>query len=248
MQLTPQPFDSSIFGGPVFRLALTAPGTAASPSGIEAAIADAVRQDARLVVTRIAAGEREVIETLERAGFVLVETLVTLEARIDGLVDFPARIRLAGTESARACADIAKHAFVFDRFHADSRIDPAIAAAMKENWVLNGFAGRAEACLVATADGDTAGFLLMLKQQDTLIVDLVAVARHHQGQGIGRDLLAATKSHAAALGATKVRVGTQAANEASLRLYISTGFEPVAEAATLHFIPEPWQYRPLVRT
>ena len=244
MHLTPQPFDSSIFGGPVFRLA--APASAAEP--LETVIADALRQDARLVMARVAASDYETMQALERAGFASVETLVTLETAIDGPGEFPPRIRKGGTGDAPACAEIARTAFIFDRFHADRRIDPEVAAKMKEAWVLNGFAGRAEACLIANAaDGEIAGFLLTLRQQDALIIDLIAVAPRHQGLGIGRDLIAAAKAYAGASGATALRVGTQAANKASLRLYSAAGFEPVGQSATFHFIPEKRQYCRAVR-
>lgn len=243
MHLTPQPFDSSIFGGPVFRL--TAPEPAAEP--LEALLDDALRQDARLVMARIPATDRETMLALEANGFTPVETLVTLEAAVDGPADFPPRIRKGGPDSAAACAEIARTAFLFDRFHADRRIDPEMAARMKEAWVRNGFAGRAEACLVAMAEGETAGFLLTLRQPEALVIDLIAVAPGHQGLGLGRDLVAAAKAHAALVGAAIVRVGTQAANQASLRLYSGAGFAPVGQSVTFHFIPEKRQYCPAVR-
>lgn len=241
-ELTQQVFESSIFGGPVFRLVAPESRDAELLSdGLHHLIDGPKAQNAKLIMCRIDSSQRRIIDLLSAFGFVQVETLITLETDIIG-GDVPSRIRPGSVDDADSCASIARQAFSFDRFHVDRRIDPVFAGALKEAWVRNGLAGRADASFIATGaeDGAIAGFILTLRREMISIIDLVAVAPSAQGRGIGRDLIAAVSAHAARSGATRLRVGTQSANQASLRLYRAAGFRPVAEKATLHFIPERW--------
>lgn len=240
--LSAQPFEAAFLGGPAFQLPWpTAFDSAGLADDLGEIVAWVRRTGARLVTARVPATAGAVCDALSAAGFILVERLLTLERPAAEAAPFPPGVAYGGADAAEACAAIAGAAFRQDRFHADRRIDPAAATAIKAAWVRNGFAGRAESCLVARGEGGAVeGFLLTLRRGDAVVIDLVAVAPDRQGQGVGRRLMEAVLSHAAATGACRVRVGTQADNEISLRLYRQSGFAPVADFATFHFIPEPF--------
>lgn len=228
--LVPQPFDSSILGGPVFRLAAGA--------DLPAALASPEFATAHLVVARIATDAATEAARLEAAGFRAIERLLTFELDLAAaLPNWPADVRLAKPADHAVCATIGRTAFCFDRYHADTRLDPAIGDRIKEAWVLNDLTGRADACLVAVADGTVVGFNLCLLAGDIATIDLVAVAAGHQGRGIGRRLTEAGARHYAGH-ARSYRAGTQANNAASVALYRRLGFRVAAEAMTYHWMPD----------
>jgi ribosomal protein S18 acetylase RimI-like enzyme len=146
-------------------------------------------------------------------------------------------IRFATLADHAACAAIGRAAFRFDRYHADTRLDPAFGDRIKEAWVLNDLAGRADVSLVAVSSGTVVGFNLCLLSGDVATIDLIAVAAGHQGRGIGRRLTEAGARHYADR-ARSYRAGTQANNVASVALYRRLGFRVVAEAVTYHWMPD----------
>lgn len=228
--LIPQQFDSGILGGPVFRLAAGADA--------RAALASPEFATARLVIARIPADAAAEAAQLEAAGFQAIERLLTFERALTATPpDWPEDVRPATPADHAACAAIGRTAFRFDRYHADRRLDPAIGDGIKEAWVLNDLAGRADACLVAVAGGMVVGFNLCLVSGEVATIDLIAVASSHQGRGIGRRLTEAGARHYAGR-ARLYRAGTQADNAASVTLYRRLGFRVIAEAVTYHWMPE----------
>jgi ribosomal protein S18 acetylase RimI-like enzyme len=144
----------------------------------------------------------------------------------------------ASAEDRDACLSIAAAALRQDRYHADERIHPHIADTVKQTWVSNILAGRADLSLVARDHaGNIVGFNQLLKVGREAVIDLIAVAPTAQRSGYGAALVAAGL-HAYASFADTMRVGTQAANQASLALYRSAEFTMVQEQLTYHLVPE----------
>jgi len=231
-RLDHQPFDSGFLGGPVYRLAL------AEAADLSALPGWAGTEGVRLVMARVPASAVDVQRCLEAAGFRAIERLVTLERPLADTPPMPDGVRLARPEDVVPCVAMARTAFRYDRFHADRRIDPAAAGALKAKWVENGLTGRADAPLVAVEDGRAAGFNLCLRNGDAGVIDLIATDPQVRRRGVGRRLVQAALAHYAAAGAARMRVGTQADNAPSLAMYRAAGFEPVSEAVTYHLIPE----------
>ena len=97
----------------------------------------------------------------------------------------------------------------------------------------NSVLGRADRVFV-TRDGDAiTGFNACLRNGDDAVIDLIAVSRHYQGQGLGRALTVAAIAHYSGK-SKRMNVGTQAGNVASLALYQSAGFRIMSSATTLH--------------
>jgi ribosomal protein S18 acetylase RimI-like enzyme len=191
------------------------------------------RDGVALIACRLADGDTRG-RALADAGFRRIELLVTFERRIDAGPRVPAE--LASEADADACAAIATDLFTHDRFHADPNIPDTVAEKIKGRWVLNGVRGRADAAIVVRVNGEVVGFNLCLRRNDIAIIDLIGVARAHQGKGLGRRLVDAALGHYAGMCAT-MRVGTQDTNTASVALYEGAGFVFAEAHETWHWTP-----------
>jgi len=99
-------------------------------------------------------------------------------------------------------------------------------------------AARSGALLVASRDGEVAGFVCFWHEQDDdmllqdearrygYVSDLF-VAPGQRRKGVARALLAAAERHFAALGVTRLRINAIAANAAARALYEAHGFAPL---------------------
>jgi|GEM_PF-188614 len=222
----PLAFETEVAGRPVMRL----------HAGEDAVVPEDGLEEAWLVSCRVDAADDLAQGALEDAGFAAVETLVTFERDLDQLIE--AYVELDEVEP-RHVADviaIGRTAFTHDRFHVDPLVPDRIADAIKAKWVENGVAGRNAAALVAKLpNGDVAGFILVDEALDgsACTIDLIAVDQTAQGKGIGKRLVLGACAWAVGR-APIMRVGTQAENAASVKLYSRCGFYPVHRAITYH--------------
>lgn len=172
---------------------------------------------------------------LERGGFHVVDTGITLETR-----HVPERdgeggcTRLARAEDQAAVEEIARRSFTYSRFHLDPDIPKHLADEIKTQWVGNYFRGqRGDYMVVAERAGHVAGFLQLLNAPgNVLVIDLIAVQKEHRGQGFAEAMIRLSASacgHPQAL-----RAGTQSANTVSLSLYEKLGFRIVSTSYVLH--------------
>lgn len=227
-------FDSAFLDGPVWRLCVPEDAT---PDTVCRFVDRASDAGVRLLFSR----QREdspAIASLRMAGFRQVETLVTYEAAVPSPpVACPPPVGHARPEDLDACAMIGRGAFTWDRYHRDPAVPRSVGDQVKEQWVRNAFAGRADHVLVArTATGIVGGFLLLLHREAVGIVDLIAVAPDCRGQGLGKALLEGALATLAGR-ATTLRAGTQETNESSAAMYRSAGFQPMTRQLTFHWTP-----------
>jgi ribosomal protein S18 acetylase RimI-like enzyme len=73
-------------------------------------------------------------------------------------------------------------------------------------------------------DGTIAALIVLLAKSDHLLLDNVAVRPDHQGQGIGRRLIAFAESQARRLGYGELRLYTHERMTANIALYTRLGF------------------------
>jgi ribosomal protein S18 acetylase RimI-like enzyme len=174
------------------------------------------------------------VRDLADAGFYVVDVNLTMSRQpgsLDGGGDW--EVREATPDDGPALVAIAERGFRFDRFHLDPAIDDATADRIKRDWVQSCVDGkRGEQLLVVVRDGDSAGFLAVVRRGGERIVDLMGVDPDLRGQGAGRALLARFVSDSA--GCERVRAGTQAANVAATRMYEAAGFALAASAYNMH--------------
>lgn len=196
--------------------------------------AGAVRQSGGFYYTRIPTGDVARLHAFEDAGFHVVDTAITLEAKTSTLVPSdPAIARFAQPSDRAAVAAIAGSAFESSRLHLDPAIPNALADRSRAEWAGNFFAGtRGNAMVVADHNGEAAAFLLLTGPiDDTLTIDLIGVRRDARRRGLGAGCI---HFAAGAIASQRIRVGTQAANIPSLSLYESLGFHTVASDYVLH--------------
>ena len=232
-----QDFESGILGRPVYRLTLPPPPRSSTLAGPLAVLRERLTREAvGLVACRIEAGDGEAAAALQAAGFRRIECLVTLSRPLGVPQEMPPGTGPAMPADHEPCLVIGRTAFIFDRFHADDRFPDEVADRIKEAWVRNSFAGRADACLVCRGGAIAVGFVLCRLPRGEPVIDLIAVAPSHQGRGHGRRLVAAAMAHYARNYAT-ISVATQQSNLPSMALYRALGFAVIGSELTYHWVP-----------
>lgn len=228
-------FDSAFLNGTVWRL--NVPSDVAQDA-LHSLVGRAEQAGVRLMFCRQPEGS-PAVEPLRMIGFRQVETLITYEAAVPPTaVAFPRSVEQAQARDLEDCAMIARGSFTWDRYHQDADIPRSVGDRIKEQWVRNAFAGRADHILVTrTATGTVGGFLLLLRQQSIGVVDLVAVTPECRGQGLGKALLLGALATLADTPAEVLRAGTQETNGSSAAMYLGSGFRPVAKQFTFHWTP-----------
>ena len=77
---------------------------------------------------------------------------------------------------------------------------------------------------VALEDDTVVGFVLLVPEGDTLLLDNVAVRPSHHGRGLGRTLLALAEERAVAHGCSRIRLYTHVTMVENQRLYERLGY------------------------
>lgn len=181
----------------------------------------------------------ETTRILNAAGFALIDTSITFAWTDER--PWPATavsVTAARADQHAAIADIAERSFKWSRFHLDPRVGLPLANFVKRRWIENYCLGRRGAALYAAEVGGTvAGFLAVVESaaggQPAATIDLVAVSPEFQGQRVGAALVRSFVSDWRGR-ASQLRVGTQAANIASMRFYEGLGFRAAESNYVLH--------------
>ena len=174
---------------------------------------------------------------LEDAGFRVIDAALTFDAS-SLRADFAGKaVRFATPQDRASVSAIAGRAFRYTRFHLDPALPVALAHRIKAAWADNYFGGqRGDGMVVAEEGGKVVGFLQLLWAGDALVIDLIAVAPEAGRQGLASAMIgfASANGTGDARRAATFKVGTQAANTASCRLYENLGFRLGASAFVLH--------------
>ena len=175
---------------------------------------------------------------LQDLGFRTIDAALTFDASALTAPVTDPRVRFARAEDRAAVAELAGSAFVFSRFHLDPAIPTWLANRVKAAWAESFFAGkRGDGMVVAEHAGVVAGFLQLLwSPGDVLTIDLIAVAPRSVRSGLARAMIgfAAVNGVGDRRRPSGFRVGTQAANTPSVRLYESLGFRLSQAQFVLH--------------
>ena len=242
-----KPWDTEVLGIPVGAMACFLVDSIPSDAALSLArtyVSWAKEAGYELLSARLDPGQIAAIQALESVGFRFVEIYVTLER---DLTQHPPQevvldIVAAGPEEAEKVGDIAAQTFVYDRLHADPRVDDHLADAFKRAWGANSCRGYADRVLLARVDGQVAGFITLSKKRrlvqgdEVALIDLVGVSKGFQGRGIGKTLVEAACEWAEKQGLRTIEVGTQGANVPSLMLYQKPGFRQSGWQVTLHWL------------
>jgi ribosomal protein S18 acetylase RimI-like enzyme len=190
------------------------------------------------ITAKVGADQVADASLLQDLGFRMIDAALTFEA---SAVTAPAanpRTRFARAEDRAAVAQLAGSAFAYSRFHLDPAIPTWLAHRVKAAWADNFFAGkRGDGMVVAEQAGFVVGFLQLLWHPgDVVVIDLIAVAPRSARSGLARAMIgfAAVNGVGDARRPRGFRVGTQAANTPSVRLYESLGFRLSQAQFVLH--------------
>lgn len=193
--------------------------------------------DALFIYAKTPAQNTAAIHFLERVGFYLGDTSVTLEKPITTgqTLKGGCTVRFATPADREGAVRVAVNNFVYDRFHNDPNVSQEIADHLKGAWVENFFNGkRGDALVIAEIDGAVVGFNQLLYSADgTLTIDLIATDKSVRRRGVGHDLSVFAENECS--GFTRYRVSTQITNTPSLRLYENLGFRMHAAQHVFHF-------------
>lgn len=190
------------------------------------------------IEARVSAQDAVGLLHLQQLGFHVIDCNLTLERRakeVGAWSGFTHNVRFAREYDELSVCALAYEAFEYNRFHRDPAIPNAIASQIKEAWVTNFFRGkRGDWMVVVEGAEGVCGFLQLLKSDDnTVTIDLIAVAPHRRREGLALAMINFALHHCLDT-PTTMRVGTQPANTASLRLYQSMGFQLYTVSFLLH--------------
>lgn len=199
---------------------------------------------AALITAKVDVNDVSHLHDLLQRGFLLVDTALVFRrpVRADWGPGQPALPRDTEIDSVRegeadAVTEIASSIFRWSRFHLDPRFPDPAANNIKAEWGRNLASGeRGTGCLVARRHGRVVAFL-GYRFDDTgvpvAVIDLVGVDPRVRNQGIGSALVASAITIARA-DRRDVIVGTQVANQASVRLYENLNFRLDSATYVLH--------------
>lgn len=176
--------------------------------------------------------------SLTGRGFRVVDVALTFEGTVVSSTN-NATCRFASPADRERVTRIADTTFRYSRFHLDPLLAKEIANAIKSEWVANYFRGkRGDGLVVAERDHRVVGFLQLLWEPDNcLLIDLIGVDAGHQGRGIGSDMIRFASRYGTGdqRRPARIKVGTQAANTPSVRLYESLGLRLINAQYVLHY-------------
>jgi ribosomal protein S18 acetylase RimI-like enzyme len=244
--LQPEPFDSEIFGMSMGRIT-TVEGE--RPATEVAAELRSQLERAKMdhINVRIPAGNVELIALLLRAGFYIVDSLVTFEQHPPYFASESTStltVREAEPKDFERISEISAEAFQDNRYFADKNLESERSKELMRRWAMNDCQGRADSTFVAEEGGLVLGFVTCLSREDDseaqhpkriAIIDLIAVDPFAQKKKAGAALTAKALAHYSHK-SDRFLVGTQSSNVAAVKLYTRCGFNLAAVDFTLHWI------------
>lgn len=130
---------------------------------------------------------------------------------------------------------IAKDSFSQDRFHSDPRISKGLADKIKSRWISENLSGKRNSVTLVyrnPKNSNVLAFSSLLINNDSLVIDLIAVSSNFRKKGIGSELVKASQSMAS-LRNLPLMVGTQEKNHAN-ELYRNNNFNLINETFVYH--------------
>lgn len=229
--ITPDAWLGARLGCPSYRIQV-GPGV---PQANRCAEFERLLTQQVFLYARIPTSDVGICSYLADRGFRVVDVNVTLEAQTLIPTRTNPTIRFAIPTDREPVMNVARNSFMYSRFHLDPHISKTTADETKASWAGNYFSGkRGDFMVVAEIEERAVGFLQLLVLPDgPLTIDLIAVEENQRGKGLARAMISFAAARCPK--AMPMRVGTQAANIASIRLYESLGFRVISSAYMLHY-------------
>ncbi len=233
------PWDSDIFGFPVAQITEM---QIAQPAHADLApFMDWLeREHIRLASCRLTESRLDESMLLERFGFRFVE--MVLHPHLADLQAYPCthqglRVELAEVADLTAIEEIAAHAFGYERFHADPRLDRAAADRRYRVWVRNSHVHPTQKLYKICEGADLVAFFVTEDKPDGLCYwHLTAVSPAFHGRGYGKRVWREMLHFHRGEGRTQIGTTIAARNTPVLNLYASLNFRFLPPEMTLHWL------------
>ena len=197
-----------------------------------------IKKDKIFVYAKISTDFLHGANFLEESRFKLIETAVKLQKNKSDIKPFydpnDYLVRFTSSFDREPVVSLATNNFIYSRFHIDSSFDNAIADKIKGKWVENYYKGKRGNYMVVTElDNQVTGFLLLLRNNTNLLtIDLIAVAKEHQGKKMAGNMITFAESQLEFL---EMQVSTQIVNIPSIRLHEKLGFRMQSAEYVFHY-------------
>ncbi len=245
-------WDSEQFGFPAARMDLLIASGARSEASVikrdlvsETVLACGNRGISH-ITARVDAADLTSIEALRKNDFDLIDGIHTFSFRIPSGAQFSAEgrsfdVRLFRESDLPQVRELARTAYIHDRFHADSALDSETADRVNETWVVNSCLGHiADAVIIASAGDRVLGYVTCrIDKEATRVlgmgcgeIGMVATAAAARNGGVASAATLAALEWFSLQGVSFVEVGTQLRNIAAARLYERCGFRLAAASLT----------------
>ena len=245
-------WDSRMFGMPAARLEYLiapreyGPGLSSKLQLLDVAIEQCRAAGVRHLSARVDAGDLSTIHALEARDFQLLDGIQTFSTSLGqetaaGVDDIKHEVRLVSPDDVPALLEIARTAYVFDRFHADHAISTETADCINQEWVRNSCLGKAaDGVIVACRDTQPVAYVtgkIDWEARDVLgrtfaTIVLVATATTERGRGAAKAATQGVLQWFRTQEVDTVEVGTQLRNIPAARLYEGCGFRLIAANLT----------------
>ena len=136
--------------------------------------------------------------------------------------------------------DIAKKSFNYSRFFNDPKLPQEQAKNIYLHWTKCAFGQKTKYFVISEREGNIAGYTLFSFNDDSIVIELIAVDERYQGQRVGKSLIYRMESFVIDQGVKKIKVGTQVNNISAAQFYNAMGFKYASCGSIYHLWESGW--------
>jgi len=235
-------WDTDFFGKKIglLKAKYNNPSQAALKQALNTLQEEAEKKEYDCLYARIPANETDILNAFVKQGFLIRDTLITLIRDLRN-GDIPSNtqnhyvIRPFVKRDADVLYSISINEYNHSRFFNDPEFCSK-APKMYAEWAKNDAEGDYAEVFVVEKNGEVAGYISCTCDYETRtgIINLVAVKKEYQSQGIGKALLCHFMNVFRSKGMECVQAGTHLSNLDAVNYYIRSGFRIRNSEYSLH--------------
>lgn len=130
--------------------------------------------------------------------------------------------------------NIARKSFNYSRFFNDPELTEEQAKNIYLHWTECAFKQEDKYFVISEREGNIVGYILFSINEDSSVIELIAVDDKYQGQKVGKLLIQAMESFVIDQGINRIKVGTQVDNISAAQFYSKMGFTYVSCGSVYH--------------